>query len=514
MTRRWQRLAALALSALMLGGCMELLDAPLISVGFLGATVPPGFQPDGNAFVFSDPPMDNRFGTDDIKIKVGLMHPSGVVVVPAQYDSGYRVDEGDDAGVMLFVFTRYAVTDAGTTSTAYLLDGNGKILTEGSYTQFTTAGDLVVGERYETTGDNNWTQHFDVLERTGEIVKKDAFQGFLHPFPGGFLTESVAESVADAGDGMTYSFYDERATLLETKELLELRYGAEEDGAPLLFPFRPIEGDAMGYLDARGEVAIEPRFLDARNFRSNGYAHVRLADGRETLINQNGEEVLSEDYQVVQNIPGMLHVTEGKAQVLLDGDFEKIASTEASVDINLYGYGDGGAYAIAREGDKQTLVLSDGRTFDLPGDASPMTMDGRSFLLQTEEGLRLLDTQTEATVDVEGTWGFIPDEDHFIIQNIDNTNTLYDKAGNPLLSANSVAPDGYGRWLISQERFGQLRYGVVDDDGTELLPIEHAELTPMYDAELYRARKGNTTGYIDKHGDWVYRISVYSRPMD
>jgi len=48
-------------------------------------------------------------------------------------------------------------------------------------------------------------------------------------------------------------------------------------------------------------------------------------------------------------------------------------------------------------------------------------------------------------------------------------------------------------------------YGVIDPDGNTVLPFEYDSISGFRDG-LARARKGETYGYIDLSGRWIFVI--------
>ncbi len=264
------------------------------------------------------------------------------------------------------------------------------------------------------------------------------------------------------------------------------------------------EDGYYGFLNGQGQWAVKPKYEWAQNF-TGGYAIVR-EKGKAGVIDITGKWAVKPIYD---DDRGML--PDGSAAVMMRGTRAYVVRPSSgkqlfSIRLTKDGYVSTGpakpVIAVTDKGKstlysatgKKILSLSDSYSFDLwstqPEDRLVATSTGAGVLmdlsgktLYTSQGLNYMDTL--------------------------NGRTLYTSAR---YKTRMVQYQGYDK-PYEEPIYQTYRYGVVDSDGNELLPMIYRQLYPLISGRYY-AQDAQRWGVIDQTGKWIISGSLYDQLMD
>jgi hypothetical protein len=203
--------------------------------------------------------------------KEGFIDANGKIVIEPAFEEAYPFTEG-----------LAAVQKQGAWG---FIDTTGRVVIE---PQFVTVGFFSGG--LATFSDKQRPDKKGYIDKTGKVVIKPQFdvaEGFRNGVARvGFFTLKgrLLNQIADVGLECDYKFIDQRGKIVP--EPSPLHYATGEAGE--LIPF--MKNDRAGYLNAKGEVVIQPQFHAAFAF-SEGLARVSK-DGLCGFINKSGEWVI------------------------------------------------------------------------------------------------------------------------------------------------------------------------------------------------------------------------------
>jgi len=262
------------------------------------------------------------------------------------------------------------------------------------------------------------------------------------------------------------------------------------------------ENQRFGYLDPRGHWAIEPRFKWAWPFHGD-YAIAQEGD-HVGVIDQSGRWVIQPVYD------------------------------EASEMLP-----DGSAAALVRRSRLELLSLPSCKVFYsmlLPDDPwLYVDTAGSLFWVRVKDKCLLVDAKGTVLLSLDGDW-FLEDglpENRLLISSRDE-DRLLDSTGDPIYQAQRLYATGRanGGALLITCRFetqttwdnsdssyyeavidSTVRYGLIDLDGHELLPMVYRVLEPLVPGRLY-AEDARRWGVIDEQGNWIVSGSLYDQLTD
>lgn len=206
-----------------------------------------------------------------VKGKAGFMNPEGKIVIEPVFEKAYHFTDG-----------LAAVQKEGLWG---FIDTSGRIVIE---PQFISVG--LFSDGLATFRQKRYSDKEGYIDKTGKVVIKPQFD-MAEPFRNGLarvgfatLKGRLLSMVADVGVECEYKFIDRTGKIVP--EPSPLHYATGEPGE--LIPFRK-DGRA-GYLNAKGEVVIEPQFDVASPF-SEGLARASK-DKLSGFIDKRGEWVI------------------------------------------------------------------------------------------------------------------------------------------------------------------------------------------------------------------------------
>ncbi len=487
---------------------MKRMAAITLALALLAAMPPAHASPAraGGAFVYMDPPI-SRTG---LRTLYGLMGSDGGILVPAKYESGWRIDDGSGA---LFRFQNYA--EDGAEPGAFVYDGNGKLVLEGNYedVRATRHGHLVVTHRM---GDG-FTE--DALTMDGLVLLKNHPYCVLRETAEGYV--STAYQGADTG---IIRFYDARLKELSRVKVASVDVYAADGNRALPIPFSP-DDKLWGYLSLRGEVAVEPKYMKIYPFETFGRAVVFASGGGCGLIDEAGREVIPPVHEWIEPFGRLFAVHDDGFVYLADADgrqltrpggYQSFESPWCAWEPGIV-YAD---YAVGKKADgSYALIRADGSALPLRHRGMVWALTPGKAVFKGDQKLgideiAILDIETGGEVSIPGQWPRVSSKGRLIVTDEDDV-ALYDEDGAELFRAESIDSCAGGELMVFQvTRFGSTRYGLIDRDGNVMLPAEYSLLFQDYGNECFTARRGNKQGYIAPDGRWIYATSTYVRLED
>ena len=236
------------------------------------------------------------------------------------------------------------------------------------------------------------------------------------------------------------------------------------------------EAQRWGYLDAQGEVAVEPGYIEASNFQG-GRARVRVSSSSPAkfglyygFIDAAGAVKVAFDYKDAG------HFFEGRAAVQLG---------------QRWGFVDDEGRRVVELRWGQAFQFSGGRALVCekgPFDDGPHTwgfidaQGGIAIPLELESAWLFAEGRARAMQ--RGKWGFLGASGDWVID------PTWDGLGDFADARAVVAMSG--------------SYGLIDRDGAVVVEPSFEQLTPR--GPLFEARRGDAVGYIDKDGNVVVEI--------
>lgn len=225
--------------------------------------------------------------------KKGFIDANGKIVIEPTFEEAYPFTEG-----------LAAVQKQGAWG---FIDTYGRVVIE---PQFVSVGFFSDG--LATFSDKQHPNKEGYIDKTGKVVVKPQFdvaEGFRNGVArvGSFTLKSrLLNTIADVGLECDYKFIDQTGKIVP--EPSPLHYATGEAGE--LIPF--MKNDRAGYLNAKGEVVIQPQFHAAYAF-SEGLARVNK-DGLCGFIDKSGEWVIRPRFQYANDFSdGLAGVPLGEA---------------------------------------------------------------------------------------------------------------------------------------------------------------------------------------------------------
>jgi len=277
------------------------------------------------------------------------------------------------------------------------------------------------------------------------------------------------------------------------------------------------EHDLEGYIDVNGQVVIPPRFVMAGEF-SEGLASAGLPtvldpEGKRPLIgfiDRSGEFVIPPQFESSSPF------REGLARVTSSDGVRRFADREGKIALELPQYDNVGSFAhglaYVRAGNKYGAINQQGEeVIALQFDRVKGDFSEGLLLVEQHDVWFFIDTQGQqafpetfenaapfregrAEVEFGGKWGYIDHTGALVIE------PIYDYS-NPFVGG--FACPGILKEKKSQKKGESFLYGVIDPNGKTVLPFEYDIIGGFRDGIVW-ARKGETFGYIDLSGRWIF----------
>jgi len=273
-----------------------------------------------------------------------------------------------------------------------------------------------------------------------------------------------------------------------------------------------------GYMDVDGHVVISPRFVDGGPF-SEGLALASLPGLMDPTANwplvgyidRHGEFVIPPQFRFGSPFK------EGLAQVGSFADnVRRFINQKGDIALELPQYDNvsdfgqglawvraGGKYGVINQQGEEVIALQYDR---IKGDFSEglllveqhdvwffIDTQGQQAFPETFENAMPF-TEDRARVEFGGKWGYIDRTGALVIE------PIYD---DPKAFSGGVACPGIIKEKKPHNKVETYWYGVIDPDGNMVLPFEYEILSGCRDGIVW-ARKGETFGYIDLSGRWIF----------
>ena len=400
--------------------------------------------------------------------------------------------------------------EAGDLAPYRLLNARGEALNDELYSSI----DHRSGEGVVLVWQGQWA---GALEESGAEKLPCAYGGVLPNGEGGFLVTPREYFNYDA-DGYAISAPLWRigadGAAADTGLTVQPQFSAEfADGlAPLCVS--TAEGWRYGYVNAQGELAIPAAFDYAENFR-DGYAAARTPEGRVGLLRPDGSWALEPVYEDINWYWGdgdAFYALREDGVDLIDRQTLAVrASLPVAAKEYSYAYELGGAVILVVADGKMLALDMEGRAL-FRGDVEEMTLSS-SFTACEGVPDRLICTR--------GAW---PEQESFLADlRLRPVSDAY-----RMIESGLWWKNGEGRFLvcdfeISEQTFdgetyaypvaSSYRYGVIDEDGAEVLPVAYNAIQYL-SSERYWARRGDTWMMLDEAGNIYFEISEYMELMD
>ena len=398
-----------------------------------------------------------------------------------------------------------------------LMDAQGNLLTEAEYSAFT---------HYWQEGVVIFCQadRYGAMDTSGRVLLEAKYTSLVPNGEGGFL--GTPESTLRYGeDG--YPYWAELYRIDGDGREVSLGYTTSPYGLSTFseglcaVSIEVGEAQMYGYLNAQGEIAIEPQFQWANAF-SNGLAEVTTLEGKQGLLRPDGSWALEPVYMQFASL-----YREGKSfageTFLAWPDAHTIAVMDCKT-LETYktfrapqaeyfsGYAVNESLYSISDGTRTAMCDARGKILFSFSNADGIYVDG--YYGRT-------DGTPARMVRTQGDW---PEGSAWLIA-MDGS-----EVSGPYQSLSCVSWYGdQGRYMVAsyetmtiqledgstyQTPLGETyRYGLIDQDGKEILPVRYRALYECAPG-LYWAREADFSGLLDEAGNWIYTISDYEQLMD
>lgn len=365
----------------------------------------------------------------------------------------------------------------------------------------------------------NGLQTCGLLNEAGEEILPCDYLWIVSNQEGGYLaapkdTASYDEDGSAQTARLAYIAPDgaRRDTDILTSAYVYGDYTMQDGLMPLYFAREQL----CGYVDARGEVAIEPAYERADAF-FEGMAAVRLG-ACEGLLRADGTWALEPVYQGVvygqayADMPTFCAYDQDSVRILARETLEECAKLTFVQPETLFATAwSGVGFEIQADGETIFLDQQGARLFRM------QAADGyvSAYVQQAAQSpQRLVFSQA-------GDW--LEARDYLTDLNLT-------RVAGPYLCINYGLwwEDGQGRYLISAWQTAtrgdpgeeyvtvledSFRYGVIDQDGNEVFPLLYNELTYLGQGR-YWVRQGDRYRLVDERGEVYYETYAYFELMD
>lgn len=384
-----------------------------------------------------------------------------------------------------------------------LMDPSGKLLTGFDYWDMEWAGDKI---RFHVPGEDSGTT--GVMDLNGRVVIEPVYYS-LQPLGGGRWLALVRDQEAK-----TERF---SAVLLdEDGQTTDLDLHTDNDAQPAgngeICPMTNVEefaGDSV-YVNREGKICFGRSFESADPFMG-GCAVVQI-DGKSGLINREGKLVVQPEYECLSHsgeAPNDVYITDSNCTLVVydAGNGEQLMRREYKnadfISANLIAPGLLWVYM----NDHSECCRTDGTllaTFPQGEDRSVQygqcTADAPRFTESVghwpDSRTHLIDIQVrQLSGDYQGMYD---------VRSFDDQPLYTCYVYNIYTDQNGEAMNDWRSW----------RYGVVDENGTEVLKPEYLNEVQVLSPDRFWVTAKDRSGLIDASGKWYYTISSYDSLMD
>ena len=406
-----------------------------------------------------------------------LIAPDGrVLAAPGEYDTIFSVDM-DAAG------ERFAAGGMVDGQILYaLLDASGEPLTEQAYEMFMCENGYVLFLQNERYGAMTWD---------GEELFSAQFTSLVTNGQDGFLA-TTTDCWDDEPDGLYSVDRTGKASATGVKTLGPV--GTFSEGMMSLLS---AENYKYGFVDVDGQWAIRPQFEYAENFL-DGRACAQLTTGL-GMIDRTGNWALTPKYDSISREEGGKFVLAVENQsVCLALDAQTLSERFRVTGENLY---------ASCMGQTVQVYAADG--------VSLYAADG-ACIYQGSEDTGFAGGENGQTVVYEGEWGaacvYLLARDGSVVcgpyQQLASLGTFGDTAYYTYMTF--PVAENFSAELnqtVYDWDLESVRYGMIDQQGNEVLPAEYTALYRLSDDCLYFERDG-VAGAMDATGRLLYSIET------
>lgn len=359
---------------------------------------------------------------------------------------------------------RYLAALSSDPEACFLLGAEGKALTEAAYTSLEYAGGYLVFWQAERCG---------VMSLDGAELTTPDYTWLMHIEDDRFFA-CKSDHLDDTADKLYLLSLSEGETDLNRY----IGYGPEA-GDGLYAAYDP-RTQRFGYLDAGGEWAVEPRFDWAGAFEAG--CAVAALEGALGLIDRTGEWIVQPqaEYTSLTALPG-----EGMLALAASAERICLFSTEDGALLREYG---AGSVSVASSG-FCALYLTDETLLLNPWgeEVCHFSADAVLDLTQGEEYF----------VRSEGAWGAARawicrlSDGETLSGPHQQAELLSAQSDLFLISAFDTASSGEG--AVLSEASGSRRWGVIDAQGREVLPLQYERIVALSKSLLALQENGQWT---------------------
>ena len=259
-------------------------------------------------------------------------------------------------------------------------------------------------------------------------------------------------------------------------------YGGELDE---IVTARKTEEDPVGYISVKdGSTVIEPKYEQAGEFMDDRAA-VMLEEDKWGYIDREGNTVIEGPYSDANDFKnGVADVVENGNTLVIDRDGKELLRYEGVVDV--ISYSDGMA------------VIST----DSEGEYSVVDSKGNEIVKATGEDL--------ASEDVVLTGSLIlvkhNEEDTETGGAVTEKSEIYDRSGKELFEDRAGDVSYANGRTIMQDRKTK-KYGLLDENGKEIIPCEY------HDISFMKRDKNIRAGWLDEDGDEYTGENEYEKDV-
>jgi hypothetical protein len=245
-------------------------------------------------------------------------------------------------------------------------------------------------------------------------------------------------------------------------------------------PFWDEKTQRYGYLDLRDRVAIPAQFAYASPFFGE-YAFIGQRDENdkylEGVINRQGDVIVPPEemlYGYFEPLDERHFEVHNNRFLLMNSDGEVLVEDSGTLLQN--------GWLFTRSGYRESRLEKDGEVIELPYNVN-RGLPGDRFLVSAPFDRR---------DDEESWWWGVSDKDGALLRNGDS--------GIESLEDVTVLPSG----RLETFRYGDRAYGLLDTDGTVLIPPRFAFMKEF--GEYYAVKEGMYGGLVDKNGTWILKL--------
>lgn len=288
-----------------------------------------------------------------------------------------------------------------------------------------------------------------------------------------------------------------------------------------------------GFIDPSGKFVIPCKFKYAGQFNNNGLVWVNeggkiekddknVSGGKFYVYDRNGKMFFDKAYAVIgEFVPWHYNYADYKLEKMTateqaltrgaDYTFWRKQTFDLEPDSKLPD--DVHAYFVSMRGDSHWngVVAPTGNIIVYPGDYyfANCPENGICIVHNAQGNVNFLKASTRGLVFkhyIDSSWGF---DNGYCIGGQGGLEYIFDAVGQKRSDGyTKIYPKNSGVHVV---RNGKDKYGLIKDDGTELLPTNNYSVYPCTEGlALVKPTSSSKIGYVDINGKWVIEPDRYS----